>query len=149
MPDTVLVLSASTVGDGAIGRVIDSLVRRGRRVVRLDSARFPLDARLSFDLDGGLWTGDTQLSLEQVGAVWHRHLDVAAACTDRLDPTWLPAVQRQAELAIWAFATSVSGLHVDHPDRNEAVPGTPGILRLGRAAGLDVPRTLVSNDPAA
>lgn len=29
------------------------------------------------------------------------------------------------------------------------MPGTPGILRLGRSAALDVPRTLVSNDPAA
>lgn len=149
MRDTILVLSASTVGDEGVDGVIAALGRRGRRVVNVDSAAFPLDQRLSLDLDGARWTGDQAVASGSVAAVWYRHLDVAARLHDRLDPTWREAVEVQSERALWAFGTSLPGLHVDHPDRSDLVPGSPGILRLGRTAGLDVPRTLVSNDPAA
>jgi hypothetical protein len=147
--DTIVVLTASTLTEPGVPRVVAALQRRGRRVVCLDSAGFPLDASVRIELDGGAWLGADPVLAGEVSAVWYRHLDVAGALgDDRLDATWRPAVERQSELAIWAFLMGLPGLHVDHPERADLVPGSPGILRLARAAGLDVPRTLVSNSPS-
>lgn len=154
MSGTILILGASTHLDDDIDGVVRLLDARGCRVVQLDSAAFPLDQRVSFDMDGGAWLSATGGAAERVdsasvSAVWYRHLDVSEGLRGRLDPLWHEAVAAQSERALLAFAASLPGLHVDHPRRADIVPGTPGILRLARAAGLDVPRTLVSNDPGA
>lgn len=147
MDETILVLTASTLADAGVERVCEALRASGRRVVEVDSARFPLETQVSVDLDRAVLHDGEAVELDRVSAVWHRHTDVAGALGEALDPTWRDAVVRQSELALAVLAADLPCLHVDHPDRTEAVPGSPGILRLGRAAGLDVPRTLVSNHP--
>lgn len=60
---------------------------------------------------------------------------------------WKEVIERQSEIGLLELAADLPCLHVDHPDRTDTVPGSVGLLRLARAAGLDVPRTLVSNHP--
>lgn len=143
----ILVVTASTLGDEGVTNVLAALARRGRRVITLDSARFPLTSTISVDLDGETWDDGVRHDLRDVGAVWHRHSDIGGALGDALDETWRDAVVRQSDLGIMEIAVDRDCLHVDHPDRAEAVPGAVGLLRLARTAGLDVPRTLVSNRP--
>lgn len=141
----ILILTDSGNPDRSIGAVCRHLEAEGRPLLRLDTRRFPVDTCLSLDEEGRVsWEGAPLLP----SAVWHRHTDIGAGVRDRLHPDWADQCCFQAELAFWNAVCELPGLHVDHPYRLRRLPTLVGMLRLARACGLEVPRTLISNDPA-
>ncbi len=149
-PRTVLVVCSSEIQDGSLAPVRAALQARGCRVVMLDSARMPVGVDLSLGMDGGwLRTEHDTVDLAEVGAVWLRHTHVAHGVWDLLDPAYAPAIRDQTATQLWDLLDCLpQALHVDRLDRLRAVPGPVAMLRRARAAGLAVPATLVSNDPA-
>ncbi len=145
----VLVVWSSHIRDAAIARVTAALQQRGCRVVALDSAKMPLGCDLSLSPDGGvLQTEGLRVDLATVDAVWLRHTHVAAGIWHLLDPHYAVPIRDQTTTHLWDVLGCVPHARVVDPlHRLRSVPGPVGMLRLARAAGLAIPRTLVSNDP--
>jgi hypothetical protein len=150
---TVLVLTQPT--DATADLVIAELNERSVPVCRLDPADFPeslsMAARIGHDLTS--WQGVLQgqhrdVSLADVRSVYYRRPG-----TPRLHPGM------SEQDARWALAEAQAGfggllyampcLWVNHPHRNRWASYPPVALAAAVRGGLSVPRTLITNDPAA
>src|SRR5688500_3804064 len=87
---TVLIITHS--GDNeSVESVARAVGERGGRAVRLDTGRFPTEARLAARYGGAvagrvtLAAGGDEFDLCEVGAVWHRRLSVAARLPREMD----------------------------------------------------------------
>lgn len=146
----VLVVTGPVVPDPCVPRVVEALHRRGARPFVLDSGDFPTRARLSTDGSGGtLRTPEGSIELEELEALWLRYVDVGANAGDAIHPDFREAALAQADIAFWGLLSCLRVRAVDHPNRLRAAPEHIAQLALAREAGLAVPRTAVTNDPAA
>jgi hypothetical protein len=147
-----VIVVVSHAADEHVPPVLDALARRGASAVVADLAGFP--ARGSISLAYGAARGDRLLELpgasvrgEEIEAIWWRRPRPLAA-----DPALAPAqaafALRQAEAALAGFWATVPARWVNEPWRDEAASHKPRQLAAAAEAGLAVPRTLVTNDPA-
>jgi hypothetical protein len=148
-PSSPRVGVVSRANDPCVALVRRALAARGAELVDLLTARFPTDTNVSIAL------GDDALALEFAGvdlrslrALWLRHPVLGEL------PTELPDDERaacagQCEAALWAALGCFEGYVLDPVESLLAAPGKPQQLALARRCGLDVPRTLVTNDASA
>lgn len=146
---TVLILTHSR-DEYVVERVTAALAHRGARAVRLDTDLFPAGTRLSTRVtpDGIEHALDGE-RVDDFTAVWNRKLWVP-----RLDAQLAPAIAagcaRESTAALHGFLDGLHGarwinaLAAEREAENKLLQ-----LRVATAAGLAVPRTLVTNDPAA
>jgi glutathione synthase/RimK-type ligase-like ATP-grasp enzyme len=151
--DVVLLVTHS--GDFyTVDRVAEELARRGARPRRVDCDRFPTELSLTAALDGDpgasrrtLRDAHGTLDLDAVRAVWMRRL-WAAALDEDLDPALRDGCRRESMAALLGF---LDGLHdrraVNRLDADRAAENKLRQLRVARGLGLEIPRTLVTNDP--
>lgn len=146
------VLVVTRLDDATADVVIEELNRRRVRVVRLDPGDFPgavtVNARLdSHGLTGGLRTTTRAVDLDRVRAVyWRRPSPYAApAGLDAQDTRWCT---EEARYGLGGTLASLPGTHyVNHPWRNRNAEYKPAQLAAAGRCGLDVPPTLLTNDP--
>ncbi|MEX1366864.1 MAG: MvdC/MvdD family ATP grasp protein [Nannocystaceae bacterium] len=155
MNDRDVVLLVTPRGDHyTIDRVAEELAARGARSHRLDSDAFPSELRLSSVLDGSarsarrtLRDGDGVIDTDAVRAVWMRRL-WPAALDDDLDPRMRQGCLRESMAALRGF---LDGLHdrrtVNRIEADLAAQDKLRQLRVAAHLGLEIPRTLVTNDP--
>jgi glutathione synthase/RimK-type ligase-like ATP-grasp enzyme len=133
--------------------VTAALERRGHVVVEFDTRRFPVDARMALphaaEAGGHLLLPTGAVDLGALRSVWVRHVSVAAELGDAVAPDWHPMVQAQSRRAFWDLLDALPCRMVDRPAALAAGTDAVGQLRRAVVAGLAVPRTLVTNDPAA
>lgn len=152
MSGAVLLLT-HTADVFTVDRVADALRARGARPVRVDTDLFPTALTLAMSLDAGGWShaidlGGETLRAEDVRAVWARRV-WTPRLDDDLDEAWREGCAREAATTLRAFLSGLSGARwVDPPRLVDAAEDKPRQLREARAAGLAIPRTLVTNDPA-
>lgn len=148
--DAVLILTHSR--DFYVTELVaDALVARGARPVRIDTDRHPTELDLSLGFGrGGAVTGRVgEVAVDEVRAVWARRLATASLPED-LDPALAGPVIGECQ-AHWVALGDL--LHdrvwVNPPRAEAAVEGHKlAQLRAAQAAGLAVPPTLITNDPA-
>lgn len=137
------------VPDVCVGWVVDALARRGAGPLVLDSGAFPTSVRLSTDgRSGRIHTPDWSVDSEELASVWLRYVDVGAGAGEAIHPDFREAALVQSEIAFWGFLSGLSTPMVDRPARLRAAPEHVEQLGLARQAGLAVPRTVITNDPA-
>jgi len=134
--------------------VLEALARLGADVAVVDLAAFPGLGAVAFE-HGGHGAGDRWLlprggrpiRAADVSAVWWRrtrppvvHPGLSAA-----DAAY---AERQTAAALGGFWASLPARFVNHPWRDAAACHKAGQLAAAEAAGLTVPRTLVTSDPA-
>jgi glutathione synthase/RimK-type ligase-like ATP-grasp enzyme len=135
-----------------VDRVAEELTHRGLHPVRLDTDDFPgqWELALSPGEAGWLHTPAGELRERELQAVWLRRL-VAPRFDDALEPEYRKSCARESLATLEGFLDTLeaSGCRFVNP------PGADGLaqdksrqLRLARALGLEVPRTLVTNDAA-
>lgn len=129
--------------------VADALRRRGVEPWIFDTTRFPGGLNLSFTADGAVSGTLDGRDLARVGAVWVRHFDPGAALPDEMEPAHRQVCLDQAQAALWSLLDCVDAYIVDPPIPLLGSPRKPGLQRMAARHGLDVPRSLVSNDPDA
>ncbi len=147
-PDTVLVLTERL--DPTADLVVAELDRRGVPVVRFDTAEFPGELRVSAEFDGRwhgvVHTGTHVLDLDAVCGAYYR----------RPSAFVFPPGMTESELG-WASLEARVGLGgvlatvarwLNHPSRIGYAEYKPVQLAAAAVAGLDTPRTLITNDPA-
>lgn len=151
--DAVLLLTHS--GDFyTVELVAEALARKGARPFRLNTDRFPSSVRLSAragDERAARLVTDAgaQLSSEEVRAVWARKLWPPRLDAD-LDARFREMCVRESVAALEGFLDALHGARwVNDTERERAAENKQRQLRLAARAGLRVPRTLVTNDPAA
>lgn len=147
----VLALTASTVDDPCVDMVAAAIEARGARLLRLDSAAYPTGPACGWTLDddGAALTLPGLAPGEPLDAVWVRPLDAGALLPDDLDAATRDACREQARRAVWSLLECTPVFTLDPPDVLQRAPYKPRQLELARAVGLDVPRSLLANDPRA
>jgi MvdC family ATP-grasp ribosomal peptide maturase len=151
--DAVLLLTHS--GDFyTIDLVSQALARRGVRPIRFNTDFFPSAIKLSAHAGDEraahlLTETGEQLSATEVRAVWARKLWMPRMADDLDDRYRLMCVEE----SIAALEGFLDALHdarwVNDLQHQRAAENKQRQLRLAARAGLRVPRTLVTNDPAA
>ncbi len=151
--DNVLLLTHE--GDFyTVDLVTQALARRGARPVRFNTDLFPssvkLSARAGDERAASLYTeAGERISAADVRAVWARKLWSPRMAED-LDERYRSNCARESVAALDGFLDSLHEAHwVNDLQRERAAENKQLQLRLAASAGLRVPRTLVTNDPAA
>ncbi len=151
--DVVLLLTHS--GDFyTVDLVAQALERRGGRPVRFNTDLFPSSVKLlaragdertaHFHTDAG-----DQFSAAEVRAVWARKL-WSPRLADDLDERYRAMCIGESGAALEGFLDSLHDARwINNLERQRSAENKQRQLRLAARAGLRVPRTLVTNDPAA
>ena len=151
-PDVVLLVTRSD-DFYTVDRVAEEIARRGAVPVRVDTDRFPIALTLTAALDGDGWrhvldTGAERVRAEDVVGVWVRRLG-GPALDDELDPAFREGCARESAAALRGFLGGLAGRRfVNRLDADHAASDKLRQLRVVRELGLEVPPTIVTNDPA-
>jgi MvdC family ATP-grasp ribosomal peptide maturase len=151
--DAVLLLTHS--GDFyTIDLVSQALARRGVRPIRFNTDLFPasikLSARAGDERPAHIFTeAGEQISAAEVRAVWARKLWSPSMAAD-LDERYRIMCVGESSAALEGFFDALHDARwVNDLHHQRAAENKQRQLRLAAGAGLCVPRTLVTNDPAA
>ena len=148
---TVLIISS--LEDLHARAVMEAILERGAAVELLDLAEFPAKLALSMEFDAGAHRfllkreGGGQLDLSTVGSVWWRRpqpYGLAAAITD---PANRRFAMSEAATAFQGLYQSLDAFWVNDPNRDAAAHHKPWQLTLAQQIGLQIPPTLMTNDP--
>ncbi|MEV6266703.1 ATP-grasp ribosomal peptide maturase [Kribbella sp. NPDC051936] len=147
--DTVLVLTGRD--DLTADAVIDELTRRNASVVRYDTSDFPQSSRVTATLGTQGWnghlTGDRSVDLSAVSAVWWRRPAEFAVPSTWPDEARAFAVS-EARVGVLGVLGSLPVRWINHPAKDSAANYKPVQLAVAARAGLDVPKTIITSDPA-
>lgn len=148
--ETVLVVTNRS--DATCDPVVEELTRRGVEVVRFDTADFPTVSRLVATLTARGWAGrlavgSRTVDLEAVRSVWWRRPGEF-----RTPDFWAPDARAfaasEARAGLLGVLSPLPVRWINHPSRNAAANYKPHQLAAAARCGLDVPRTVVTNDPS-
>ena len=141
-------------GDGPLRAVHASLRSQGQPVCLLDQHAIKattLDLSVGPTVQGTLRIGDETIAMEAITAVYARPYDVRQL-PQLLDagphsPVWQHGLALDDALQAWVEVTPA--LVINRPSAMASNSSKPYQAALIRAAGLDVPDTLVTTDPNA
>jgi hypothetical protein len=154
-----LVVVVSRPSDDHARAVLEALRRRRTPELLLDTARFPERMGLRLTLpdtpDGrASWRGRlhgrsaTDLDPASVGAIWWRRPDPFVLDRTVRSSRWGGAYCA-CDSAMGAFWRSFDALWVNEPVADDAAELKPSQLALAHRLGFAVPRSCITNDPAA
>jgi glutathione synthase/RimK-type ligase-like ATP-grasp enzyme len=144
--DVVLLLTHS--GDFfTVDRVADGVVRRGRRAIRVDTDRYPASVGISSRNGSAVLRIDGEaIGDDRVRGIWLRRI-FGAPPDPEMDPQFAAECAAESRAALHGFLDSLHAASwVDPLERVRAAENKLRQLRLAAAAGLMVPRTIVTND---
>src|SRR5215210_2484210 len=151
---TVLIITRSADNE-SVEFVTRAVEERGGRSFRLDTDRFPTEVRVAAHYGGDgegrvtLASAEGELDLAEVTAVWHRRLQVAGRLPPEMNPQLRAASAGESRAALVGVLGGLGCFRVDAEADIRRAEQKPLQLGVARGLGLAVPRTLVSNDPAA
>lgn len=128
-----------------------ALEARGERVYRFDSDLFPTQLQLSLDEAGGgrLSGPDGVLELSEVSAVWYRRNATGAGIPKDLDEQLRKPSVEESRRLVFGMMTALEVFQLDALEVVRRAEHKPLQLKLARALGMEVPRTLMTNEPEA
>ena len=150
----VLIITHSDDNE-SVARVAEAIARKGGNTIRFDTDRYPTDVRLTAYYDT---TGDERLTftneeaefdLRTVTAIWHRRINLGARLPTQLDKQLRRASIGEASAAAHGMLASLKAFRMDHLHHIRHAENKQLQLQVARELGLDIPRTLTTNDPAA
>jgi ATP-grasp ribosomal peptide maturase len=149
-PGTVLVLTERL--DPTADLVVTALAERGVPVYRVDTAEFPTTLTLTARLSGAEgWSTQLRSALRSVelddvcGAYYRRPTAFTFPAMTETDRRW---AELEARIGLGGLLATVPNW-LNHPSRIGYAEYKPVQLAAAGTAGLSVPRTMITNDPAA
>ncbi len=126
----------------------------GERPVRLDTDRYPTELRLSLHQSGEgerfvLDTPEGPVDLCDATAVWYRRMHPGAGLSRDLDPQLSAASVGEARAVLLGMLHALPCFQLDPWAAVRRAEQKPMQLALARRCGLEIPRTLSTNDPEA
>src|SRR5215210_6873643 len=151
---TVLIITRSDDNE-SVQMVTQALKRKGGQVIRFDTDRYPTEVRLSAYYGKGdderltLTNGEGEFNLREVEAIWHRRLNFGAQLPLTLDKQLRHASLGETRAAAQGMLASLAAFRMDDVPHIRRAENKQLQLQVARELGLDTPRTLTTNDPAA
>jgi glutathione synthase/RimK-type ligase-like ATP-grasp enzyme len=146
----ILILSRSD--DEHVERLTDELEKLGHKWVCFDPGEFPEQVNLCVHLGERTDTAELELPngkqilLEEIGSVWYRRPTPLQA-DNHLPIMQQIFIEREARAGLWGILRSIDGAWVNHPDAIRESAYKPRQLWMARRLGLNIPRTLITNNP--
>ena len=152
MQPNVLILTHSA-DHFVIERVSAALALRGARALRFDTDLFPSETRLSARFDRGsshrLHSAAGELDLACIRAVWARKFWTPRIDAG-IDARLREAAIRESTTALQGFLDGLHGARwIDPIESVRTAENKLLQMRLARELGLEMPATLLTNDPDA
>jgi len=151
---SVLIITHSEDNE-SVTRVAEAIARKGGHTIRFDTDRYPTDVRLTayYDRAGAerltLTNDEGEFDLRAVSAVWHRRISFGKGLPAQLDKQLRHASIGEASAAAHGMLASLKAFRMDHLHHIRHAENKQLQLQIARELGLDIPRTLTTNDPAA
>ncbi len=147
---TVLIVTHSQDNE-SVELVSATIKQRGGRAVRFDTDLYPTTVRLSIDegADGLLTSGEEQLRLAAIEAIWYRRVAIASGLPKEMDTQLRRASVNESRRVVFGLLAALPAFAVDRQQLIRNAESKALQLRLAREVGLEVPRSLTSNDAAA
>ena len=148
---TVLILSSVT--DVHAHAVMTELAARGAAAEIVDLGDFPTRLRVSMAYRGGsrqfrLRRADGgELDLSAVHAVWWRRPQPFRLAPDIKDANAQRFALSEASTAFQGLYQSLNAFWINEPARDAVASHKPYQLTLAQELGLEIPETLITNDP--
>lgn len=152
---SILIITHSDDNE-SVTSVAEAVARGGGHAIRFDTDRYPTEVRLTAYY--GAQAGDERLTLtneagefdlREVTAVWHRRLNFGARLPATLDGQLRRASLGEAGAAAHGMLASLKAFRVDEVRHIRRAENKQLQLQAARETGLDIPRTLTTNDAAA
>jgi MvdD family ATP-grasp ribosomal peptide maturase len=151
---TVLIITRSDDNE-SVEMVTQAIVRKGGAVIRFDTDRYPTAVRLSayYAAEGDerltLTNDEGEFDLREVTAIWHRRLNYGAQLPTTLDKQLRHASLGETRAAAQGMLASLKAFRMDDLQHIRHAENKQLQLQVAREVGLEIPRTLTTNDPSA
>ena len=151
---SILIVTHNNDND-SVARVIEAIAQRGGHAIRFDTDRYPTDVRLTayYGTSGDerltLANDEGEFDLREVKAIWHRRLNFGANLPAGLERQLRHASLGETSAAAHGMLASLKAFRMDHLHHIRHAENKQLQLQVARELGLNTPRTLTTNDPAA
>jgi MvdD family ATP-grasp ribosomal peptide maturase len=148
---TVLIITKSDDNE-SVEFVTQAVEERGGKVFRFDTDRFPTEVKLiaQYGSDSTrlvLASEQAELDLQEVSAVWHRRVNVGGDIPKTLDPQIRSASIGESRATAVGMLASIKAFRMDQLQNIRHAENKQLQLQVARELNLEVPRTLITNDP--
>ncbi len=149
----ILIITKSDDSE-SIARLTSAVDRRGGQAFRFDTDRFPTEISIRVRHREGhssteLQDGDQRIELSEVTGTWHRRLSIGRAIPESLEAQVRDASVEESRRVVYGVMSSIPGFKVDPWLLIRQAECKQLQLELAQGLGMDVPNTLVTNDPEA
>lgn len=147
------ILIVSNLSDGHARAVMTALGTHGRRVELLDLSEFPQRLALSMAFHDGTRSfhlerhGYGRLDLGELRAVWWRRPQPFSLPVSVANPAHRRVALSETSTAFQGLYQSMDAFWINAPVRDSAAGHKPWQLALAQEVGLEIPETLMTNDP--
>jgi MvdD family ATP-grasp ribosomal peptide maturase len=151
---SVLIITHSEDNE-SVARVAEAIARKGGHTIRFDTDRYPTTVRLTAyygrlgDERLTLTNDQGEFDLREVRSIWHRRVNFGARLPLELDRQLHHASLGEVSAAAHGMLASLKAFRVDHLHHIRHAENKQLQLQVARELGLEIPRTLTTNDPAA
>ena len=150
---TVLIITRS-LDNPCVDLVMAAIERQGGRAFRFDTDRFPTEVRLiSQYLKSSeklqLISSDAKLDLHDVTAIWHRRLEIGGRIPTNVDMQLRMASIDESSRTVKGMLESLKAFRMDPEPVIRRAEHKQLQLQVARELGMDIPRTLITNDADA
>ena len=133
--------------------LIQVLRRRGCPLLRWNLDRYPQDSALTYrasgrGFGGSIATEGRTAPFEDIGSVWYR-ASRSRGFPVGLKPQELEFAVCEAESALNSLPLATDWRWMNEPRRHRDAGWKPAQLAVARKLNLDIPPTVITNDPAA
>lgn len=149
----VLIITYSKDNE-SIRMVTEAVEERGGEVFRFDTDRFPTEVKLDIHYGKGservvLTSEQGELDLSEVSAVWYRRVRIGKRIPSSMDPQLRSASVEESSRTVQGMIVSLRAFHMDSLESRRRAENKQLQLQVAREIGIETPRSLTSNNPAA
>ncbi|MCI0632188.1 MAG: hypothetical protein L0Y44_16215 [Phycisphaerales bacterium] len=150
---TILIITRSDDND-CIQSVSDAIVERGGKVFRLDTDLFPTEIRLAASVGRNghgvrVQRHGQEVDLREVSALWYRRFRAGAAIPQEMDKQLRDASVLESRRTMLGLIASLPVFQLDPVHLVRRAENKQLQLEIAQRVGLEIPPTLITNDPEA
>jgi glutathione synthase/RimK-type ligase-like ATP-grasp enzyme len=148
-----MILVISSDQDLHAKTVLEGLARGGAQATLLDLSKFPQRLQLSSSYphsaghDHHIREGSSDLALADFRVAWWRRPQPFRLDPLITSPAYQAFAHNESHEAFWGLCLALDVFWVNHPIRDQEAAHKVYQLKVAREVGLEIPVTLVTNDP--
>jgi MvdD family ATP-grasp ribosomal peptide maturase len=149
----VLIITKSDDNE-SVTFVTRAIEERGGTAFRFDTDRFPTEVRLTAHYGKGskrlaLASEQGELDLQDVSAIWHRRVNIGGGIPRTLDQQIRSASVGESRATVMGMLASLKAFRMDELQHIRHAENKQLQLQVASEFGLEIPRTLITNEPEA